>query len=447
MKKTAYIAAAAVLFAACSGMQTAGEVDPYGDYYKNPSAMEKPAGLSFRYEALPDLSVPAEAGVMDDDDSLRDTLNLIFTEAYVETLLRGLPMSGVLGSDRIHKWPPASPAGWSQNFESADKTPNSWGIPGFVLAVAALEDPVAAYLVYGDLLNRYGISAGFNGENGAPGYGVPYESGRFQGGAAVQHFSRGTIRISRAGSAFIPAGRTLAQDIEKEFNLNDPVERLFANHAAAVFAERYAGSSARPWRKDGGIEHIGFSRPWLIEGTVPFQINGLYLLACNGGRDAFVLLEQDPAQAVKLPVRVRHISAPILNALIHSSVEIEGVKAERALGRGGGSVYARAVIGGFAVYGLPLSDMIPLNAEAADNTVENPARYRAAQRFSRGWISADLQPEFQPLLLPEEALPESAAPGTGIAGKEIAEIEVIGEIEATVEESVGPPPVQSPAVP
>ncbi|MDR2182396.1 MAG: hypothetical protein LBN92_06945, partial [Treponema sp.] len=194
----AWSALLAVFVLACSASPSAVQ----GDYSK---MIEKPSGLFFRYEAVPDLSVPSEVGLLNGDTPLRDTLSVIFAEAYAEALLRGLPMTGVLGSDRVHQWPATSPAAWSQNFASGDETPNSWGLPGFVLALSDLENPAAAYLVSGELLGAYGKSAGYNGANGAAGYGVPRESGRFENGAAVQCFSRGTIRAGRSGSVFIPA--------------------------------------------------------------------------------------------------------------------------------------------------------------------------------------------------------------------------------------------------
>lgn len=458
MEKRALWSAPLVVFVlACSASPRAVE-----DYSKT---TEKPSGLFFRYEEVPDLSVPSEVGLLDGDNSLRDTLRAIFAEAYAEALLRGLPMTGVLGSDRVHQWPSASPAAWSQNFASSDETPNIWGLPGFVLALSDLENPSAAYLVSGELLGAYGKSAGHNGENGAAGYGVPRESGRFEDGAAAQYFSRGTIRTGRSGSAFIPASPF--ETAEDEFTGRDvsaEVGVLFANHCEAVFA-------LRTWYGDGPIERVVFARPWIIAGAVPYEISGLYLKTCNGGKDAFVLLEQSSSQTIKLPVRVRHISAPILNALIHSSTPIPGIKRESPLGHGGASSYARALIGGFAVYGLPLSDMVPLRAtetrqneaEGAEQPVnaggETPALFQAAQRFSRGWIIAEVRPERLseaegPLEPPRSAGPLPAIEAAPVSGTQTSErplpgTEVPGSLEPEPDppEPVPPEPVDPWAVP
>jgi hypothetical protein len=142
----------------------------------------------------------------------REKISLSFRRAYAEALSRGFPLEGVLGGDRVHSWPAGLPLAWVQNWRSAEPYPNSWGLPGLVLAIRGI-DADEVFIVRGPILDAYGKSGGRGGANGVAGYGPPL-SGEFPYGEGIalgiargiaQRFGEGLIAVDASGqAAFIP---------------------------------------------------------------------------------------------------------------------------------------------------------------------------------------------------------------------------------------------------
>jgi len=210
-----------------------------------------PAGLYFIPQILPDLNVPPDVGARSEDPSEESAgIMDVFKEAYAEALIRNLPLTGVLGGDRVNPWPMAAAESWSQNWASSDTEPNSWGIPGLALALGDYRGVpgTPVYTVYGQVLHQYGISAGYNRANGAAGYGIPLGDISFSRGEAVQRFRRGSIIVSREGSRFQFEADTVSALLEglskdeqdREFggkNIPAEVSNAFARAWAFTFAD------------------------------------------------------------------------------------------------------------------------------------------------------------------------------------------------------------------
>jgi hypothetical protein len=318
-----------------------------------------------------------------------DTRNLgnAFRDAYADALIRGLPLRGVLGSDRVHPWPGRNPESWSQNWAGEGREPNSWGIPELFLALGVYrpENPLVpdtvVYTVYGRILDLYGRSAGYSRANGAAGYGAPLGEIFLENGEVIQRFSRGRIVLDGGDGRFIPRDdpfmarlRDLTiEEIDGEFSgPGIPPEAVWAFARAWAFAFSEGGPES-----DGPLLWVPFSRPWILqsEGN-PVSALGFYLKTYNQGRYVFTA-----AAAKELPLRAFLISGPVLAVLLDGK-RIPGTEGLRPLGRiSGGNDFTRSLAAGFAFYGLPLSGVLPW---PPGGTGEGP--WEEAQRFSKGWI-------------------------------------------------------------
>ncbi|MDR3123376.1 MAG: hypothetical protein LBU16_06310 [Treponema sp.] len=124
-----------------------------------------------------------------------------FRGAYVEGLLRGLPLEGTLGGDLVHSWPPDEPLGLAQNWRSRETASNSWGMPSLVLAIRGRESG-NALIVRGGILDQYGKSGGRDRANGIAGYGAPLGEEFLYRDGIAQWFERGLIRVDAMGRGF-----------------------------------------------------------------------------------------------------------------------------------------------------------------------------------------------------------------------------------------------------
>lgn len=356
-----------------------------------------PAGLYFEAQDLPVLSMPIEIGArqenpVDEKGILYDN----FRNAYLEALLRGVSLTGTLGSDRVNPWPADNPQSWSQNWASAEELSidNSWGFSNLVLALGdyrllgAAEtdgnrDLIVApvFAVYGPILDLYGKSTGYNRANGVVGYGVPVGEIFFSEGAAVQRFSRGRMIASREGGRFSfqqenttsLLSRLSPERKASEFGgrgIPQEVANAFAYTWAFVFSEKEGTS-------DGPVVKVIFPKPWVFEaGSEEIVVKGFYYKSYNRGRDILVLADSD-----RLPTRAHILSGPILQAIL-SGKRLPGLGLERVLGKASGQGLRKSLTTGFALYGPPLSDPLPLpNKDAKDGDL-----FLEAQRFARGWI-------------------------------------------------------------
>ena len=363
-----------------------------------------PEELFFIPQPLPDLDIPVDVGGRTENpEDETGVIRNAFREAYAEALLRDLELTGVLGSDRVNPWPEAAPESWSQNWANAEKIPNSWGIDNLVLALGnfdalaglselAGKEKAFAYVhsVCGPILDMYGRSAGYNRSNGVVGYGVPLGEAVYSNGAAVQRFSRGRMIIAAEGSrfsfqddSFTSLVENLSQDeMENEFegrNIPREVSNAFI-YAWAFFFSEQEGIS------DGPIVKVQFSRPWNLEaGEKTISVNGFYYKSYNHSHDVLVLIESP-----ELPLRAHLLYGPFLNA-IQSNKKLPGMEPEKKLGTSTGKGLGKSLADGFAIYGPPLSDPLPMPvSKAPAHADENPGiLFLEAQRFARGWIVAE----------------------------------------------------------
>jgi hypothetical protein len=422
--------AAAVLVAGCRSPAVIVDEPEFMKAF-NPIGREFPQGFRFQPEPVPFLDIPPDVGTLSEYPAADsgDPVTAAFHEAYAEALLRGLPLEGVLGGDRVHLWPGDNPQGRIQNWTSAAEEANSWGFPGMVLAIGSAEDPGRTYRVYtvsGRILDRYGRSPGPNIGNGVAGYGYPAGEVFFRDGAAVQDFSKGSIVIDKTGTVFVPLV-ALEEAAGSESSEHEPPEReppgrglperedfsgLAPEIAGAFFAAVQAvlgGESAE--RSDGPVVSVVFSDPWVILGP-GIPVSGMYIKSYDAGESIFVFVD-----APALPKRARFLSGSFLTILLRSGRRIPGAENETytAPTSGTGSSYIKALLEGFSLYGVPLSDRLALESD-------EPGTFREAQRFSKGWIIAPppvneaaagneaVPAETEPAADEAEAVPDEAEP-------------------------------------
>jgi hypothetical protein len=369
-----------------------------------------PQGIRFMPdENLPNITIAPGVGVITSEagnpaDRLsreeREALTGDFRDAYLDGLMAGVPLTGVLGGDRLHGWPAAAPAGWVQNWRSEESRPNSWGAPSLILALQGLEGK-RAFIVEGPILDVYGRSGGIKGENGAAGYGAPRGNRFFYEGGMAQRFELGFILTDAAGKgAFISyTGEDVPiPPLTGSFQAGSPAlrEQLRSAFSAAWYEERDRHirlalppeaeafspySEVPPLKSDGPVEYLDFgSAPWSLPFPGdPIQVRGLYVQFFDQGRTAFVL-----PQAPPLPPTVRTIVSPFLDPLVAASQAVstperapgaESLSAEPMPPHAG---LAGALLEGLAIYGIPLtSSSYPAVVD------DVPVR---SQRFSKGWL-------------------------------------------------------------
>jgi hypothetical protein len=153
----------------------------------------------------------------------------------------------------------------------------------------------------------------------------------------------------------------------------------------AAFRSALAGlppaSTAGELIPDTGIFHIPLAPDAALEGDL--RITALYLQSFNRAT-TFLVLADSPV----LPFRARLLTGPFLEALLAAPAKLPGTTdtapqtslQTAAQGEPQGSLI-RALLEGFALYGIALTDPLPrLSVEEGEDVLEE------AQRFSRGWI-------------------------------------------------------------
>jgi hypothetical protein len=315
----------------------------------------------------------------------RAVLSGSFRAAYVDSLLRGVPLAGVLGGDFVHGWPDDDPSGWVQNWRGSDSAVNSWGLPRLVLAVRGLRAGAnmgRVFIVRGTLLDHYGKSAGINGANGDTGYGSPRGYEFFYKGNLSQRFDLGLITVDREGrGTFVP-------EDPPSLSFSVPAETgVFQGGVPSVEAGetvREAFVTAVKMAVDRGVESMIPDSPgeYITVTKVPEEfaggevLKGLYIQTFNGRTIALVL-----ADSPRLPLFPRFIAAPFLDTLLDAPKSTvpggENLNVQN-LDFSGGDNFSRSLMAGFMKYGIPLTDPLPY-------TDENGSP-REAQRFSKGWL-------------------------------------------------------------
>ena len=131
-------------------------------------------------------------------------------------------------------------------------------------------------------------------------------------------------------------------------------------------------------RPDGPGHYLSFSaESWNFpDGDT---LKGLYIQSFNQQTILFVL----PDLSI-LPPYPRFIASPFLEVLLASGHILPGGENLRPLNirfRGGGGTFTRALMRGLALYGIPLTDPMPVPDEEGES-------WREVQRFSRGWLQS-----------------------------------------------------------
>ena len=339
------------------------------------------------------------------DDKGKAALSESFRAAYVDSLFLGVPVAGVLGGDFVHSWPDSDPAAWAQNWRTSEPEDNSWGLPSLVLAVRKIETkqdavPGRVYLVREKLLDYYGKSAGIDGANGTMGYGSPRGYEFFYEGKIAQRFDLGLITIDREGKgAFLP------QSLPSSRLSPPPEVGVFPDEIyfdGKVFNGIYSNASRddiraaflSAWKMalDRGIKTMV---PDGIGQYLPFSdvppdfpggetLKGLYFQSFNQRSVLLVL----PDSAL-LPLYPRLIAPPFMDVLFGPAESLPGGENLKPfdIKFAGADDLSRALEKVTALYGIPLTDPVPVKALAGAEEASPPASWRLGQRFSRGWIT------------------------------------------------------------
>ncbi|AEF81691.1 hypothetical protein [Leadbettera azotonutricia] len=317
----------------------------------------------------------------------REALSDSFKAAYVDGILRGQPITGVLGGDQVHGWPENSPSGWVQNWQTSEPRPNSWGIPSIILAVQSIEILTEmaqnrVFMVQGGVLDYYGKSSGSGGANGDRGYGSPRGEEFYYNGSIAQRFEKGLIVADWQGKgAFLP-GLPPSDGLEapREVGSFSPSPPGYTNAVGDAFLTAWKMALDRnieTMAPDGEGIYIPFANdPWGIPGGL---VKGLYIQTFNK-RTCLLVLPDTSA----LPRYARFIASPFLDVLLFpddyplpGSEGLEGLNINFT----GGDAFIKRLMRGIALYGLPLSDPLPRRQD-------NPSKpWQEAQRFSRGWLA------------------------------------------------------------
>jgi hypothetical protein len=377
-----------------------------GDWDKNGAAGDNlehapPENLYFMPASMPALKAAPGVGAItresrDRASSLspgeKAALTKSFQDAYADALLRGQPLTGVLGGDLVHSWPETNPSGWVQNWQTADPQPNSWGIPSIILAIQSIEilremaqDRV--FTVHGAALDFYGRSSGMNGANGDRGYGSPRGEEFFYNSNIAQRFELGLIVTPGSGKGFFLPGPPPSDGLEapQETGVFAPVPKGYSGKIRNAFLTAWKMALDRNIEvmiPDGPGIYLPFPNdPAAPEGGA---LEGHYVQTFNK-QTSLLVLPDTPA----LPLHARFITSPFLDVLLlPGEYPLRGGEGLEPLDIAytGDDAFIRRLVDGFALYGFPLSDPLPFKTKDAA-----PSSWQEAQRFFRGWIIADLE--------------------------------------------------------
>jgi hypothetical protein len=270
-----------------------------------------------------------------------------FRAAYVDGLLRGLPLEGTLGGDLVHSWPPEEALCLAQNWRSGEAAPNSWGLPTLVLAIRGAKSG-DTHIIQGGILDQYGKSGGRDRLNGVAGYGAPLGGEFLHRGGIAQWFEHGLIRVDASGRGFFEETEPPALSPDRPGDHAGVDETIWQGFQQARRRGRYLNLP------DPRADHPPGRLEIPATGTLPGGT--LYFQTFNNG-NILALLPQIP----DFPFRARIIVGPFLEAFLSgaSSADLEG-----------------RLLGGLENYGLPLTDPYPA-----------PDTRRETQRFTQGWMA------------------------------------------------------------
>jgi hypothetical protein len=357
----------------------------------------QPGDLIFIASSLPSLSAAPGVGNITRESRDRgsrlnttekEALSASFRSAYIDSILRGQPLMGVLGGDLVHSWPENDPSGWVQNWQTSDAKPNSWGIPSLILAVQNMEieremAQNRVFTVQGGVLDFYGKSAGVGGANGDMGYGSPRGEEFFYNGSTAQRFDLGIIIAGGNGKgAFV-------QEAPPSEGIIPPPEVGVFSSPPQSYNQGIRDAFLTAWKMalDRNIEAMipdgpGVYAPFSNDPfgfPAPAEAHGVYIQTFNGRTALLVLID-----TAALPLHARFIMQPFLDVLLnpddYSLPGSEGI-VPLNVDSSGGDAFTRRLLKGFALYGLPLTDPLP------GGPGRDSAYREEAQRFTRGWLA------------------------------------------------------------
>jgi hypothetical protein len=332
----------------------------------------------------------------------KEALSASFRGAYIDGILRGLPLAGVLGGDLVHSWPENDPSAWVQNWRITEPRSNSWGISLLILAVRNINiagemEQNRVRIIQGGVLDFYGKSEGRGGANGDAGYGSPRGDEFLYNGGTAQRFELGVIVVDENGKASFLPGAPPSEDVNPPSEVgvfaspppgNDGRERdaFLAAWKMALDRTIEAGEIPAAMVPDGTGTYVSFSAVSAAEsfGLPPsVRAKGLYTQTFNQKTALLVLIDTDD-----LPCRARLVLPPFLDILL--SPETRPVSGSGGLPAPDADFpdcddFTRRLMKGFTRYGLPLTDPLP-------GLPDDTAYQREAQRFTRGWLAVPARP-------------------------------------------------------
>jgi hypothetical protein len=397
-----------LLFPSCALFQAREKTAPEPSFLSEFTPGPFPHNTVFVPAALPEPRLAPGVGIITRDErDLAASLDLVdrnhlsdsFKSAYLEGVLRGVRLTGVLGGDFVHGWPPRSPAAWVQNWQSSSGNFNSWGEPVLVLALRGLGE-TRVFTVQGDILDAYGVSGGLNGANGAAGYGAPCGEEFLLEGRRAQWFEHGLITFGRDGKAvFLPGGipSAAAPVPESAGILHGEDSSPLIQQAFQSAWQAAVNSGLSPLEADAPVISLEFDSPWLLdvdtetdeaEEEIRMLVNKIHYQSFGNGKALFVMAEASlefAGQSAALPLFPKIVVSPflevLLNAKQHKASGAEHLEPDHfPPGFAKRTGLSQMLLDGIALYGLPLSGGLPRNEGAA---------VKKAQRFSRGWLLAE----------------------------------------------------------
>ena len=379
-----------------SGSSAQEDSGAFPEQYELPRELynSDPSDLVFLPGGFPSLEIPSGVGVISQasaqaslpDDRERSALTDHYRWAYADYLLRDASLAGVLGGDQVHGWPDNDPYGWVQNWRSGSPADNSWGLPALILAIRGITEG-RVFTVQGKVLDHYGKSAGRNNANGAQGYGSPRGYEFYYDENLAQRFDLGLISVSKEGrGSFIPEDPpSMEADPPSDigFFTGNPAGISGSESAAIIrmaFLTAWKMALDRGYNilvSDGPGQYISFSDSfWNFPGGE--TLKGIYVQTFNR-RSALLVLTDSSL----LPPYPRFLSSPFIDVLLRSGeYSILGGNLEPLnIKSSGGDDFTRALIRGISLYGIPLTDPIPVKGSE-----DSASPWQVAQRFSRGWL-------------------------------------------------------------
>ncbi|QQO09042.1 hypothetical protein [Breznakiella homolactica] len=382
---------AVLLFAACagleSGQQSSGGGTPEAPAGESPADSSRtsyplPDTLSFRPEAIPEIRPAQGVGEFlsaeaPGDEAEKKALSDLFKSAYTEALYMETPLAGVLGGDKVHRWPRPNPVTWVQNWRTREGRANSWGLPDLVLALKA-SDRNRVYTVRDDFLDHYGKSLGLGGANGAAGYGSPRTGEFLQDNRRSQCFDLGLMTEDENGSVVFIPGEPPSLRLEPaalvgSFSGDESI--------AAAFRDAWKNGMDRnlpPLNPDSPVVYIDM-RPFPMPlGNASGAVTGLYIQSFNSGGAALVLAESEAFYPA-----VRILERPFTDALTAGVNEtLPGYTSGSGTpwnpaGLDFQDEFTASLAAGFSRYGIPLTDAFFRDG-------------KMVMRFSRGWMELEL---------------------------------------------------------